>query len=334
MAQNKKTPAAPIEQSDLFVCDVTNWPVKDDVASMEVPIFCLEKNGSTHIREYRRGSKVVRVIPSGEGAATVFDKDVLIYAVSQIIAGLNQGKPVSRTVEIDSTDFLLSTGRTNGGAQFERILGQLRRLRGTTIETNIATGGIVQTKGFSLIESYEILSEKSRTVKTKPDANGRTSTEELTRVLSFKLTLSEWLYNGLLGFEVLTLDRGYFKLKKSIERRLYEISRKHCGQQPMWKINLDLLIEKIGSSRGQERYKVRDELRKIIEADQMPEYRVALDRSQAIDDVVFYTRNVAELSKHLIERNLFKWFDQLERADNLSAWRTGKGVEDPQKAIV
>ena len=26
-------------QGELFVCDIANWPVKDDIASMEVPIF-------------------------------------------------------------------------------------------------------------------------------------------------------------------------------------------------------------------------------------------------------------------------------------------------------
>ena len=52
-------------QGELFVCDIANWPVKDDIASMEVPIFSLAKQKDTKTREYRRGAKVVRVIPRG-----------------------------------------------------------------------------------------------------------------------------------------------------------------------------------------------------------------------------------------------------------------------------
>ena len=67
------------EQGDLFRCEITNWPLKDDIASMEFPIFSLSKNKDLETREYRRGNRVVKIIPSGVGAATVFDKDLLLY---------------------------------------------------------------------------------------------------------------------------------------------------------------------------------------------------------------------------------------------------------------
>ncbi|WP_443019818.1 replication initiator protein A [Sphingobium sp. CAP-1] len=31
---------------------------------------------------------------------------------------------------------------------------------------------------------------------------------------------------------MLTLNRRYFRLRKPLERRLYEIARKHCGFRP------------------------------------------------------------------------------------------------------
>ncbi|RBH38040.1 hypothetical protein C3F00_043525, partial [Pseudomonas sp. MWU13-2860] len=80
------------EQGDLFVCDIANWPVKDDIASMEIPLFSLKKNKDVEVREYRRGNKTLRVIPSTVGAATVFDKDLLIYVASQIVEGMKQGR--------------------------------------------------------------------------------------------------------------------------------------------------------------------------------------------------------------------------------------------------
>ncbi|WP_354674301.1 replication initiator protein A [Cupriavidus alkaliphilus] len=296
--------------------------LKDDLASMEIPLFSLAKQKDVQTREYRRGNKTIRVIPSSVGAATVFDKDLLLYVASQIVEALNKGKQVSRTVQIDSIDFLLSTDRGEGRASYERIIDMLRRLRGTTIETNIPTGGKVQTEGFALIDHYKVLSEKTRTTVVQSPRTGKNEQIEVLRVFSFVVTISEWLYNSLLSFQVLTLDRAYFSLSRSIDRRLYEIARKHCGDQPMWKINIDLLAQKIGTTR--ERFKIRDEIRDTIEADHLPEYRVALDPRKKPDDVVFYTRDTARLHRELIRANEYHWYQSLERSDNVALWRSSK----------
>lgn len=309
------------EQGSLFVCEITNWPVKDDLASMEFPLFSLAKQKDTKTREFRRGNKVVRIIPSSVGAATVFDKDLLLYIASQIVEAHDQGRPVSRTVQIDSFDFLVGTGRGDGRASFERIIDMLRRLRGTTIETNVPTGKekVMQTEGFSLIDHFKVLSNKTRVDQKVDKKSGKTETVEIERVFSFTVTISEWLYNGLLNFEVLTLDRGYFQLSRSFDRRLYEIARKHCGDQAVFKINIDGLAEKIGTAR--QRFKVRDEIRAAIEADNLPEYRIALDTARSPDQVVFYSRDSAKVAQHLMKTKEYDWFNALERSDNLGAWR-------------
>lgn len=311
--------SAQVEQSDLFACDITTWPVKDDLASMEIPLFSLAKQKDLNTREYRRGNKTVSIRPGADGAATVFDKDLLLYVASQIVEARNQGLPTSRTVRVDSMDFLVGTSRGDGRASFERILDMLRRLAGTRIETNIPTGGVMQIEGFSMIDSYKIIAEKRRQVPTLDERTHKVVQKDVQRVLQFTVTISEWLYNGLVNFEVLTLDRGYFKLSKSIERRLYEIARKHCGDQPIWKENIDGLIQKLGSTR--ERFKLRDDIREVIEADTLPEYRIALDANASPDMVVFYTRNPAKLHKELVRAGTFKWFETLERADNVEKWR-------------
>lgn len=312
-ATSKPDDAALPEQGELFRCDITNWPIKDDIASMEFPIFSLAKNKDLDIREYRRGNRVVKIIPSSVGAATVFDKDLLLYIASQLIEAKNQGKPISRTVVIDSCDFLVGTERGDGRASFERIVDLLNRLRGTTIQTNIETGGVMQTEGFGMIDSYKIISEKKR-AERRVGERGKEITRQISRVLQFSVTISEWLYNGLVNYEVLTMDRGYFRLSRSIDRRLYEIARKHCGDQPIWKIDIDLLAAKLGTRVS--RAKFRDELRQAIRADVLPGYRIALDTSVKPDDVVFYTRNSAKLAKELIRQNASAWFSSLERTDN------------------
>lgn len=291
-----------IEQPDMFVCNLASWPVKDDMGSMDVPIFSLSRYGDTKIRHYQRGNKALTITPSVLGAATVFDKDLLLFVVSQIIEAKNKGRAVSRTVRVDSYDYLVGTDRGDGRKSFEGVIDTLRRLKGTNLETNIETGNISQTHGFGLIEDYKIHSEKKRVTETK---------EEITRVLSFELTLSEWLMNGLSEFQVLTLDRGYFKLDKPIDRRLYEIAKWHCRDQALWKINIDLLAGKVGTNR--ERFKFRADLRNIIKQQLLPEYYIALDTATSPDTVVFYTRKEADLARYLISNDLIRWHETLER---------------------
>jgi plasmid replication initiation protein len=304
------------EQGELFAHELASWPVKDDMASMEFSLFSLSKKKDTNTKEFRRGNKAVRIIPSSVGAATQFDKDLLIYAGSRLVEAHKQGLAVSRTVHVDSSDFLAHTARSDGGASYDRILDMLRRLRGTTIETNIPTGKdkITQTDGFSMIDSFRVLSQKKASYMKKNTKTGVSEKVETERVFAFTVTLSEWFYNGLMNYEVLTLDKEYFQITSPIHRRLYEIARKHCGDQVLWKINIDLLAEKIGTT--QERYRLREDIRTAIKADRLPDYRIALDTSATPDFVVFYTRDTARLSIDLLAKKNYAWFESLERSEN------------------
>ena len=67
------------------------------------------------------------------------------------------------------------------------------------------------------------------------------------RMIAVEITLSKWLFNAVQAHEVLTIHKDYFRLRKPLERRLYELARKHCGHQAKFPIGLGLLREKIGS---------------------------------------------------------------------------------------
>ena len=101
----------PPEQGDLFKMHIVNAAVKDDIHSMEYPLFSLAKRADTEVREYRdaRSGKSLKIIPSAYGMPTIFDKDLLIYAMSQLAAAMNQGQPVSRTIVFQTSDFLNAT---------------------------------------------------------------------------------------------------------------------------------------------------------------------------------------------------------------------------------
>jgi plasmid replication initiation protein len=288
-------PKKPNVQQELFEANLLDWPVKDDLHSMELPLFALTRQKDIQIREYERNGTRVKIIPSASGAATQHDKDLLIYAVSQLVEGRNRGQSQSRRILINAHDFLVGTQRGTGGKNYQDLLDMLRRLRGTTIETNVRTGGSEQTKGFGLIEDYDV------TRYTKSGSG----------VLECWITLSEWLYNAVASYEVLTLSRDYFLLDKPIERRLYEIARKHVGEQAYFKINEELLKDKVGSRRSQRQF--RSELRQIMEADTMPDFRIAIDPNCKPMMVVFYTRNSKRLFQGLVSNKAFSWWESLEK---------------------
>ena len=94
---------------DFFVADILDWALKDDRASMEHPFFSLAKKPDTRIRRYEHNGLSITITPSVLGIATIWDKDVLIYAISQLVEALNQGRPVSRTVRLKAYDLLVAT---------------------------------------------------------------------------------------------------------------------------------------------------------------------------------------------------------------------------------
>ena len=85
---------------DFFIADILDWALKDDRHSMEHPIFSLSKTPDRKVRHYEHNGVHVTVAPSAYGRATIWDKDILLYCVSVLTEGLNQGREVSRTVRL------------------------------------------------------------------------------------------------------------------------------------------------------------------------------------------------------------------------------------------
>jgi len=76
----------------------------------------------------------------------------------------------------------------------------------------------------------------------------------------------------VLSKAVLTLSRDYFRLRKPLERRVYEIARKHCGRQPEWRISVDTLLKKSGSASPRRVFRAM--VRAMIAEDHLPDYRM------------------------------------------------------------
>ena len=75
--------------------------------------------------------------------------------------------------------------------------------------------------------------------------------------------------------QVVSISPKYFFLRRPLERRLYEIARKHCGNKAKWHIGLDKLQLKTGSNAPVKKF--RHNLRQIIKADETPFYRFEID---------------------------------------------------------
>ena len=255
---------------DLFICDVLDAVPKDDMASMEHPVFSLSTKPDRRHLHYEHNGNTLEIIPSGYGLATIHDKDILIYIISQLIAKMKEGHTPGKQVRITAYDLLVSTNRPTNNLGYERLKAALDRLAGTRIKTNIQTNGARVIDNFGLIDRYGIV-EKS-------PVDGR--------MIGIKITLSEWLYNAICGYEVLTLHRDYFRLRKPFERRIYELARKHCGDQKRWKVGLKTLHKKIGTTAPLKKF--RFNLKKLVETNHLPDYSVSM-----ADDVVTFTTRAA-----------------------------------------
>ena len=94
------------------------------------------------------------------------------------------------------------------------------------------------------------------------------------------VTLSDWIYRSVLARSVLTLHRDYFHLRKPLERRVYEIARKHCGRQAEWRIGLETLLKKTGSTSPRRVF--RKMIRDMAEEDGLPDYSIALGEGDLV----------------------------------------------------
>lgn len=252
---------------DFFICDVLDAIPKDDMASMEHPIFSLATKPDHRLLAYEHNGVRIEIAPSARGLATIHDKDVLIYCISQLMAKMKAGVQPQKEVHLTAYDLLVSTNRETSGDGYRRLKEALERLSGTRITTNIKTQSEEITEGFGLVDSWRILRKSNS-----------------GRMISVKVSLSDWMYNAVLGHEVLTLHRDYFRLRKPLERRIYEIARKHCGQQDHWSIRLGTLQKKCGSNSPPRVF--RSMLKVLVGHDHLPDYSVSLEG----DLVVFRNR--------------------------------------------
>jgi hypothetical protein len=222
--------------------------VKNARTMMVWSFFALGKDPVTELPVYDDGTVRIEVTADKYGVATTYDKDVLIYVLSLIQDKLNRGETPSRIVSFKAHDFFVRTGRSSGGSYYNALDESLRRLKSTTIRTNIEIDDTVggqrgEVVAFSWIDSSRFRYTRGEDGKRVAD--------------TVVVALNEWLYSlAIRQCAMLTYRDDYFDLKP-LARRLYEIARAHCGAQPYIRFNLEKLRLRVGSTMSTSDFKSR-----------------------------------------------------------------------------
>lgn len=267
-------------QGDLFVCDITDVILKDDLASMEHPFYSLSKKPDREPRRYEHKGQWIEFRPSIKGLPTIYDKDLIIYAISQLIAGMKEGRTISKRVKIDPYAFLVFTQRGVGGRDYDALSDSLDRIDGTRFRTNVLFDGTRTDEWMGIIDGAKMQTD-----------------EKTGKIKSLELKLSDMVISSVEEMNVLTLHRDYFRLSRPIERRIYEIARKAVGQNDKWVFLMPTLHQKSGSKGSLREF--RRQMKPIIEGDYLPDYKIVYNNEE--DRITFVNRNTMPREQDAIE---------------------------------
>ena len=274
-------PKAREGQFDLFIPLMRDLALKDQRETMERPFFSLQKRKRLKPIEYVSPDNEVRVkveaVPA-YGMATIWDGDILIWAASALNRLKADGKnDIPRELRTTAYDLLRAIQRDTGGKGYADLKAALERLQTTTISTSIRAKRGRESR-FSWLDEWSVEFDP---VTEKP--------------IALKIVLSNWVYEGIMNEKsVLTMHPDYFQLSGGLERALYRIARKHAGdQEEGWTCRVALLHDKSGSDASSKEFARM--LRKVVEANELPEYDLSFttvaDKSLAVH---FVRRTAAE----------------------------------------
>jgi len=245
--------------------------VRDAQELMAYPFFALGKSKRIVPIDFCAGDVAIRIEASlKHGLATVWDADVLIWAVSQIVEARDAGIRTSRRIAATPYEILSFIRRGTSVRDYDRLKAALDRLQSTSVVTSIRQEMLRRRHRFSWINEW----------KERADLRGRP--------LGLELTLPDWFYAGITDpTRVLTIDPGYFSLTGGIERWLYRTVRKHAGRQSQgWRFDFRHLYRKSGSFA---RFcDFATDLRRIVARQSLPGYRLSIVRPACHAEVLAF----------------------------------------------
>lgn len=256
--------------SPLFLCE-NNINMRGLRYWMRYPFFSLSKNRISRISFNHKNVQIEVVAPHEIGIATIYDCDLLIWLTSQLAEYRNKGITPEKVIRMRPSAFFRDTKKIKSGREYKAFMASLIRLKATTIITNLEAGNRLYSEGFSWIDNFAVAKNK----------NGK--------VIGAQIKLSEWFYRQCTeDMAYLAIPPSYFDLKGGVERWLYNIARKHCGNNPCWYFKIQTLFMFYPNQNRDLRFFKRDVL-KVVKNDNLPEYHLELGSEKHNKDIIYFT---------------------------------------------
>lgn len=280
-----------IVQLDIFTVRAFEPPLRDNRDAMEFPFLSLQKKRTAPI-EFKNQKVSIEVhAPSKFGIATIWDWDLIIFAASHLNDAIEHHGAASPKIRFAPHDALRQMRRTTGGKDYRELAQAIRRLRVTTVITNIRLeDGAGEEQPFSWLSSYRIPKRYTQSSMTPEAPHGDPDPSR-----PWEIELPPWLYNALLRQrEILAVHPDYFDLTGGIERWLYRLARKAVPEQANWpgiSFRMETLFARSGLT-GRLR-KFRAKIEEISASQLLPEYDVLINR-EGPHELVTLVRNRAK----------------------------------------
>jgi plasmid replication initiation protein len=248
-------------QGDLFALDSPLLTeVRGERSLMAFPFFALSKGKWTKPLAYKTESVSIEIVATSKGVATIYDKEILLYIASLMVAKLDAGHQVGQDFYFTAHDLFRVTGVNGSARSYSRLSDALERLQGTQIKTDIEAGGEGQAGFFSWLSEAQLHYSKTKTGEK--------------RLKAVKVRLCDWLYRAILrDRRVLDYDPNYFQLGP-VERRLYEVARSACINGPV-EIELEDLRLQLGYQSPLKQF--RYVLKGIVDTNAVPGFSFVLN---------------------------------------------------------
>jgi len=231
---------------------------RDMMEIMEYPYLSLSKNRTAPIHyERETSSGIIKIKVSCHPphyVASIYDWDIIMFVESKIQETLNSGSDIPpRTLIIPRHELLKSLHKHEGNKQNKDLHASLTRLKTTVIETSVRNEDR-KYDCFGWLDSW-----------------GYTERKDIKEI---KITLSQWLYDGICQKgALLKVKPEYFDITSGLKKFLYRTARKHVGNQnDSWIMSLDTLYEKSAVERDLRKFKY--DLKKVVSDNDIPGYLI------------------------------------------------------------
>jgi plasmid replication initiation protein len=251
----KKINGKKVKKREIEVISKSERSIRDFTEIMENPFVALSKKRKTPIiYESLDGTQKIKVTRhTGHFLASIYDWDIVLFVAGKMQEILNNGSDIPpRSMIIPRHEILEALHKHNVKKQQKDLENSLQRLKRTAIDTTIRNEDYRYKSDFGFVDSWEYTEREDKK--------------------EIKITLSQWLYDGICAKgSLLKVSPAYFCLTSALKRFLYRTARKHVGNnKELWEFTIEKLYEKSGSEREFKKFK--SDLKTVVLENDIPDY--------------------------------------------------------------